>query len=171
MTPSGAVGLVDQPLPDFLISIHRVPSVASQRSLRSFASLRYLLNETFHPIAIGGDIGGQNLLRDFAIELCVLHKIHLAHPARADLGDNALMSEVGVDAWRFAHLFVSLFSAIFISLLVSRNPAAKLFEPIHDHIDLPRCGSVGHLHHDKPLAIRGDVVGRTENICGNRTLE
>ena len=43
------------------------------------------LNKAPHPILICGDIGRQNLQRDFAIELCILREEHLAHTARADL--------------------------------------------------------------------------------------
>src|SRR5258705_11266389 len=48
-------------------------------------------NKPLHSITIRREVGRQNLQRDFTIELGVLPQVHLAHPACADLGDDAVM--------------------------------------------------------------------------------
>ncbi len=42
---------------------------------------------------MGGNLRGQNLQRDFAIEFGILGQIHLAHPARPDFGDDAIVRQ------------------------------------------------------------------------------
>src|SRR2546426_11165137 len=48
------------------------------------SSLSFLL-EAMHSVVKSRHISGQNLQRDFTIELCILRQIHLAHPTRANL--------------------------------------------------------------------------------------
>ena len=48
------------------------------------SSLGFLL-EAMHSVVMSRHISGQNLQRDFTIELCILRQIHLAHPTRANL--------------------------------------------------------------------------------------
>ena len=48
-------------------------------------------SETLHPLTIRCEVCGQNLQRDLAIEFRIPRQIHLAHPARADFRDDAVM--------------------------------------------------------------------------------
>ena len=101
---------------------------------------------------------GQNFDGDYSIEARVASAVDLAHPARAERGDDFVMTESspGVD-----HLFsnppcneksgrlhawptfqsalhrhrVGGGAASFLHLF-TRGAAAKVFEPIHYHIDL-----------------------------------
>ena len=65
--------------------------------------LRFL-NKTPHPVLIGGQVGRKNFQRNFPIEFRVLGQIHLAHPARADLRDDAVMRQFGIFSKFLVHL-------------------------------------------------------------------
>ena len=49
------------------------------------------LFEAAQPVSIFGKRGGQNLDGDFAVEPCVTRAVDLAHPARAELGGDAIV--------------------------------------------------------------------------------
>src|SRR5438552_8624325 len=49
------------------------------------------LHKAPHPIRMSSNIRGQNLQRNFAIELCVLLKVNFAHSAGAKLAENPVM--------------------------------------------------------------------------------
>src|SRR6267378_1583720 len=62
-----------------------------------------LLHKALHSIRVSSNISGQNLQRNFAIKFRVLGQINLAHPACADLGDDAVMRERGIGGKVFGH--------------------------------------------------------------------
>ena len=65
---------------------------------RSRASFQH---KTAHPLFILGEGGGKNFERDFAIEAGVFGQINLAHTARAQFGQDAVVREVGYGGPRF----------------------------------------------------------------------
>src|SRR2546422_11471096 len=56
------------------------------------SSLRFLL-EAMHSVVMSCNISGQNLQRDFTIELCILRQIHFAHSAFANLRADFVAAE------------------------------------------------------------------------------
>src|SRR5437870_1826746 len=64
-----------------------------------------LLDEAPHAILILGEFGRQQLERDLAVEPCIFGQVNLAHPARAEFGDNAVMRQIGVCRKAHSNLF------------------------------------------------------------------
>ena len=61
------------------------------------------LHEAPHAIGIVRHFRRQNLQGDGTIEIQILGKIHLAHAARAQLGDDAVVSQRRTGRERFRH--------------------------------------------------------------------
>ena len=55
--------------------------------------LRFAL-EAHHPVRVARKLLGQDLERDLALELAVAGAVDLAHPARAERGDDLVTSEL-----------------------------------------------------------------------------
>ena len=64
--------------------------VCDVRMIKRRRRFRFL-NETTHPVLVGSKGSWQNLQCDFAIEFGILRQIYFAHPASADLRDDAVM--------------------------------------------------------------------------------
>ena len=72
---------------------------------------RRLLLEAAHPILVSGHVRRENLQRHFAMEPRIFRQINLTHPAGADLGDDAVVSNDRVGGYVVAQI-VSLFFGV-----------------------------------------------------------
>ena len=66
--------------------------VRDVRMIESGRRLRFA-NEPLHPITVRSHLGGQNLQRNFAIQLCILRQVNFAHSAFADLRADFVTAE------------------------------------------------------------------------------
>src|SRR4030095_14731119 len=72
------------------------------RMIQARSCLRFL-NESLETMLIRREGLGQNLDRNGAIKFSILRPIPLAHPAFADLGNNAIVREIRAGG-KFCHL-------------------------------------------------------------------
>ena len=66
--------------------------ILSEQDLPRFAKLGVIASmQPSHAISVSCELRGQQLKSNFAVEPRVLRQIHVTHPARADLVDDAVM--------------------------------------------------------------------------------